>query len=152
MVGGGLARFEQGEANFSLFASRMVFTEDGTEVVVGSVLWIEDSAGLKLRSTVITEYIAPAQKGPRQIIGKMSVNDEGEYPFELVVTDADLPGYRKDTLNLTVGNDAGLGGYGTPAGDSEFTYKANGTVDFGDLHDLDFQLDLATGAVRQEEN
>jgi hypothetical protein len=148
MVGGGLARFEQGEANFSLFASRMEFSGDGRKVVVGSVLWNDDSAGLRLSSTVITEYIVP-EEGPRRIIGKMSVNDEGEYPFELVVTDANLPWEGKDTLNLTVGNDAGSGGYGTPAGDPEFTYKANGTVDTGDLHDLYFQIDLATGAVQQ---
>ncbi len=152
MVGGGLARFEQGEANFSLFASRMEFTGDGTKVVVGSVLWIDDSAGLTLRSTAITDYIVPEQEGPRQIIGTMSVNDEGGYPFELEVTDADLPGYGKDMVSLNVGNDARPGGYGTPASDPEFSYMANGTVDTGDLHDLDLQIDLATGVVRTLED
>ena len=28
MVGGGLVQFEQGEANFSLFVSRLIFSED----------------------------------------------------------------------------------------------------------------------------
>jgi hypothetical protein len=152
MVGGGLAQFDGGEANFSLFASRMELTGDGREVVLGSVLWIDDSAGVTLRSTEITEYIVPEQEGPRKIIGKMSVNDEGEYPFELEVTDADLPGYRKDMLNLKVGNDAATGDYETSASDPEFNYNANGTVVTGDLHDLNFEIDLATGVVRQEED
>ena len=72
MVGGGLVRFEQGEANFSLFASRMIFAEDEAEVVVGSVIWVDDAVGLTLRSTAITEYIVPEvqpeQGSPRQIL------------------------------------------------------------------------------------
>src|SRR5215210_4609414 len=50
MAGGGLARFDQGEANFSLFVSRLIFSDD-TEVVVGSVIWVDEAAGLTLRST-----------------------------------------------------------------------------------------------------
>ena len=100
MVGGGLVQFEQGEANFSLFVSRMIFSGDEPEVVVGSVLWVDGTAGLTLRSTAITEYIVPEvqpeQGVSRHIIGTMSVNDEGEYPFELEVIDADLPGSGKD--------------------------------------------------------
>ncbi|MCD6033130.1 MAG: hypothetical protein K0S78_5312, partial [Thermomicrobiales bacterium] len=86
MVGGGLVRFEQGEANFSVFASRLIFAEDEV-VVLGSVLWVDETVALTLRSTAITEYIVPEvqpeQGQSRHILGTMSVNDEGEYPFEL---------------------------------------------------------------------
>ena len=44
MVGGGLVQLEQGEANFSLFVSRLIFSDD-TVVVVGSVLWVDGAAG-----------------------------------------------------------------------------------------------------------
>src|SRR5918998_2593821 len=59
MVGGGLVQFEQGEASFSLFVSRLIFSEDDGEVVVGSVLWSDDTSGIALRSTAITQYIVP---------------------------------------------------------------------------------------------
>jgi hypothetical protein len=149
MVGGGLARLDQGEANFSLFASRLEPSEDTVEVVVGSIRWIDDSAGLKLRSTAVTDYIAPEQGRSRQIIGTMSVNDEGEYPFELEVLDAVEPGSREDTVNLKVGDDVRTGEYATPAAGYEFGYTANGTVETGDLQELRFEMDLATGVVRQ---
>src|SRR3954468_18119476 len=95
MVGGGLLQLEQGEANFSLFVSRLIFSDD-TVVVVGSVIWVDEAAGATLRSTAITEYIVPPEEPEqgvlRRILGTMSVHDEGEYPFEFVVVDADLPG------------------------------------------------------------
>src|SRR5215211_5296666 len=109
MVGGGLVRFEQGEANFSLFVSRLIFSDD-TEVIVGSVLWVEGAAALTLRSTAITEYIVPPEEPEqgvlRQIIGTMSVDGEGEFAFEMEVVDADLPGSGKDTVVLNVGDGA----------------------------------------------
>src|SRR5687768_59130 len=105
MVGGGLVRFEQGEANFSVFASRLIFAEDEV-VVLGSVLWVDETVGLALRSTAITEYIVPEvqpeQGQSRHILGMMSANDVGEYPFELELIDADLPGTGVDMAILTV--------------------------------------------------
>src|SRR5918993_954284 len=106
MVGGGLAQFDQGEANFSVFASRMIFAEDEV-VVLGSVLWVDETVALTLRSTAITEYIVPEvqpeQGQSRHILGTMSVNDEGEYPFELQLIDAGLRGTSLDMAILTVG-------------------------------------------------
>ena len=117
MVGGGLVQFEQGEANFSVFASRLIFAEDEV-VVLGSVLWVDETVGLALRSTAITEYIVPEvqpeQGQSRHILGTMSVNDEGEYPFELELIDADLPGTGVDMAILTVGEGARTGENATP--------------------------------------
>src|SRR5829696_10420345 len=74
MVGGGLVQFEQGEASFSLFVSRLIFAEDEV-VVLGSVLWVDDTHELTLRSTAITDYIVPEvqpeQGVLRQVIGTM---------------------------------------------------------------------------------
>ena len=154
MVGGGLARFEQGEANFSLITSRMQFAGDDSEVIVGTILWVDDQAGLTLKSIAVTDYVVPEQEGPgpRRIIGTMSVNGEGEYPFWLEVVDADPPGSGTDTANLMVGDTAQSGGYSNSASDSEFSYMANATVVTGDLQDLDIEIDPATGAVRTVED
>src|SRR5215217_6005366 len=58
MVGGGLVRFEQGEASFSLFVSRLIFSDD-PEVIVGSIIWVDGVVGITLKSTTVTEYIVP---------------------------------------------------------------------------------------------
>src|SRR5215203_4904750 len=77
---GGLAEFAYSEANFSFIATRMEFPGDEPDVVVGSVIWVDDAAGVTLRSTSVTEYIVPSIQPEhgvsRNIIGTMSVNDE----------------------------------------------------------------------------
>jgi hypothetical protein len=155
MVGGGLVQSEQGEANFSLFVSRLIFSDDA-EVVVGSVIWVDGAAGITLRSTAITAYIVPdvepEQGVLRRIIGTMSVDDEGEYPFELVVIDADLPGSGKDTVDLNVGDGARTSENATPVSGLGFSYMAAGTVGSGDIQELDLEIDLATGAVTPAED
>lgn len=154
MVGGGLVQLEQGEANFSLFVSRLIFSDD-TVVVVGSVLWIDGATGSSLRSTAITEYIVPdveAERGVlRGIIGTMSVDGEGEYPFELEVIDADLPGSGLDTVDLKVGDGARTG-ESPPVSGLGYSYAASGTVVTGDIQELDLEIDLTTGIVTPAEH
>jgi hypothetical protein len=151
MVGGGLVQSEQGEANFSLFVSRLIFSADEAEVVVGSVLWVDGAAELTLRSTGITEYIVPPVEPEggvlRQIIGTMSANDEGDYPFEMEIVDADLPGSGNDTVVLKVGDGARASDNATPASGLGFSYAATGTVVTGDIQELDLEIDLETGVV-----
>jgi hypothetical protein len=153
MVGGGLVRFEQGEANFSVFASRLIFAEDEV-VVLGSVLWVDETVGLTLRSTAITEYIVPEvqpeQGQSRHILGMMSVNDEGEYPFELELIDADLPGTGVDMAILTVREGARTGQNATPVSDPGFSYTANGTVVTGDIQLIGIEVDPEAGVARPE--
>ena len=155
MVGGGLVRFEQGEANFSLFVSRLIFPDD-PEVIVGSVLWVDGVVGLTLKSTTVTEYIVlpdqPEQGESRRLIGTMSVNDEGALPFELEIVDAGLPGAGTDTVNLKVGDGARKSENATPASGLGYSYMANGTVVTGDIQELDIEIDLATGAVTPAED
>jgi len=156
MVGGGLVRFEQGEASFSLFVSRLIFSEDDTEVVAGSIIWVDQGANLTLRSTAITDYIVPEVQPElgvsRQIIGTMRDDGGSEYPFDLEVVDVDLPGSGEDTFNLKVGDGARSGADATPASGHEFSYIANGLVVQGDIQELDVELDLATGAVQSAED
>jgi hypothetical protein len=156
MVGGGLVRFEQGEASFSLFVSRLIFSGDDPEVVVGSVIWVDAMMGLTLRSTAITKYIVPEvqpeQGVSRRIFGIMSVDPESEYPFELKVIDADLPGSGKDSVVLKVGDIAKTRENATPVTDVGFSYMASGMVTTGDIQELDLEIDLETGIVRSAED
>ena len=129
MVGGGLVQLEQGEANFSVFASRMIFAEDEV-VVLGSVLWVDDSHELTLRSTAVTDYVVPEvqpeQGVVRRIFGTMHDDAGGEYPFELELVDVDLPGSGTDTVVLKVGNGARPSETATPASELGFRYLASG--------------------------
>jgi hypothetical protein len=156
MVGGGLVRFEQGEASFSLSVSRLIFSEDATEVVVGSIIWVDKEATMTLRSTAITDYIIPEvqpeQGTSRQIAGTMSVNGEGDYPFQMEVVDVDLPGSGSDSIDLKVGDAAATSGNATPVGNPRISYAASGMVARGDIQELDVEIDLATGAVQAAED
>jgi hypothetical protein len=156
MVGGGLARFEEGEANFSLFASRMTVAEGSPEVFVGSVIWVDDRAELTLRSTAITAYIVPEdqpeQGRSRQILGLMSVNGEGEYPFALVATDVDIPGAGQDSVSLTVGDGSLTGEGASPAAGYGFDYMATGSLTSGDIQEIGFTIDPETGVVGPAED
>jgi hypothetical protein len=149
-------RFEQGEASFSLFVSRLIFSGDDPEVVVGSVIWVDKTVDLVLRSTTITEYIVPEvqpeQGVLRQIRGTMSVDEEGEYPFELEVTDVDLPGSAQDLVVLKVGDGARASENATPISGAGFSYMASGMVATGDIQELDVEFDLETGAAQPAEN
>jgi hypothetical protein len=151
MVGGGLVRFEQGEANFSFFASRMIVAEGVPEVFLGSIIWVDNQAGLTMRSTAISAYIVPQdqpEKGQsRQILGMMSVNEEDEYPFELVATNADLPGTGLDSVSLIVGDGALTGEGATPAAGYGFNYMATGPLVSGDVQEIGITIDPVTGVV-----
>ena len=145
IVGGGLVQVEEGEAQFSFFASRLIFEEENQEVIVGSVLWVDTPLGFTMRSTAITAYIVPEEQPDqgetRQIVGLMSVNGEGEYPFELVVTDVDLPGTGLDTVNLMVGDGARTAENATPVVGLGFSYAVAGPVVVGDIQELDIDID-----------
>jgi hypothetical protein len=155
MVGGGMVQSEQGEANFSLFVSRLIFSDDA-KVVVGSIIWVDGAAGVSLRSTTITDYIVPEvepeQGVLRQIIGTMSVDGEGELPFEMEIVDADRPGAGTDTVVLNVGDGARTSENATPASGVGFSYMATGTVVTGDIQELDLEIELATGVVEPAED
>jgi hypothetical protein len=151
IVGGGVVQFEQGEAHFSVFASRMIFAEDDV-VVLGSVLLVDETHVLTLRSTAITAYVVPEvqpeQGALRRVFGTMRDDAGGEYPFELELTDVDLPGSGKDTVVLKVGNGARPSETATPVSDVGFRYMASGTLATGDIQLIGIEVDPAVGVSR----
>ena len=146
IVGGGLVESEEGGAHFSLFASRFNFDGQDQEVIVGSVVWMDEATGSTLRSKSITDYIVPenqpAQGVSRQIVGIMSLDGEGDYPFELEVIDAQAPVPGRDSVSLKVGDVARGAGGATPTAGSGFSYTAAGPVSAGDIQEL--EIDIAT--------
>lgn len=142
LVGGGIVDVENGEAQFSVFASRLT-VEDGIEVVLGSVRWVDASAGVAFQSAEIHEYEvlpSPAEGGElRRVTGTMRDSGEAEYPFALNLLDAGGPGEASDSVALVVG-DGALDATGTPAAGLGFTYAVAGTV-VGDLQEVDFLID-----------
>jgi hypothetical protein len=155
MVGGGLVQYGEGEANFSVFASRMIFAEDDV-VVIGSVLWVDETHELMLRSTAITDYVVPEvqpeQGALRRVFGNMRDDAGGEYPFELELTDGDLPGSGKDAVVLKVGNGTRPSDTSTPASELGFTYMASGLVATGDLQLIGIEVDPAAGVAQPAAN
>ncbi len=149
MTGGGLANFESSDANFSLAVTRMTFEDEQRELIVGSVIWVDATAGVTLASTRIDSYadlqLSSNQGEGRRIRGQMSVNSAEEYPFQLDVVDAGLPGSGTDTVNLMVGANAGSEDAATPDASEGFVYAAAGAVTVGDIQDVDFSLDTDSG-------
>jgi hypothetical protein len=145
MVGGGLAQFEQGEANFSVLATRLTFPDDREEVVFGSVRWIDAASDLNLVSTQITDYgpleVEADQGEARQIVGRMTVNGADEVPFALNVFDVGNPGEGLDSVALTVG-DAVDSAIATPPADGfGFSYASAGPIVTGDVQLVELEIE-----------
>lgn len=154
VFGGGLAGFEGGEAQFSLFASKFTFDDGGPDVVVGSVVWIDGPSGQSYISTAVIGYEAvessDEQDEVRTIHGTMRADDDIEYPFRLTVTDGGLPGVGVDSVALIVGNGAEVDGAGTPVPQEGFSYAVAGTVLVGDIQGID--VDIKGNQVQDAES
>ncbi len=154
MTGGGLVVFPEGEAQFSLFVSSLTFDEGeggGDPIFAGSVLWVDPTVGLTLQSIRITNYEnmqLPDAEG-RLVEGFMNAGDVGEQPFRMEVVHVDLPGSGSDRLTFSVGAAAAVGGAATPTDGSGFTYVAEGTIEVGDVQDVDFAIDPDAGTVSE---
>jgi hypothetical protein len=142
MAGGGLVRLESGDAAFSVLASR-VLIEGQDDVIVGSIKWVDESAGFDFASTTISEYEvleSPEEGGElRRIIGMMRLNEKEDYPFSINVLDAGDPGSGLDSIALIVGDGATTDGDATPISGLGFSYAAAGEV-IGDVQDVDFEF------------
>lgn len=142
MAGGGLVQLEEGNAAFSIIASRVSIAGQG-DVLVGSIKWVDETAGHEFISTTIDAYdmLHSPEEGAelRRIAGMMRLNAEGAYPFVLNVLDAGAPGSGRDTLALIVGDGAVKGENATPASGFGFSYAVAGPV-IGDVQDVNFEL------------
>jgi hypothetical protein len=154
IFGGGVVDAESGEAQFSLFASSLVLDDGESEsdrIFSGRVLWVDETAGLTLESTTITDYENTNNEGTegesRRIRGMMTAGDAGEQPFVLDVIDVGGPQSGSDTITLAVGASAGVGEAATPETDAGFRYVASGPIVSGDVEALDRAIDFDTGEV-----
>lgn len=155
IAGGGLVRFAEGEAQFSLFASSLTFDEgegEGEPIFLGRLLWVDGSVGLTLASTRITNYENPRlpDRNSRTIEGFVTAGDAGEHPFVMDVVLVDPPGSGADRVTFTVGA-ASVDDAATPADGSGFTYAADGAIVVGDVQDVDFAVNSDTGDVTEPE-
>lgn len=142
MVGGGLARFDSSEAEFSIFASRFTLPDVAQDIVVGHVLWHDAKAEITFASTDVSGYdlieTAAGEGETRRIIGTMRVNEGEQYPFVLNVTDAGRPGEGLDSVALIVG--AGVENAASPAAGDTFSYAAAGPIVIGDVQDVELEI------------
>jgi hypothetical protein len=158
-AGGGLVQFADGEARFSLAASRMTTTEEGVEsepVFLGHLVWRDDTVGYTLETSRITNYenlLLDTEEG-RMIEGVLTVTTADG---ELVVQDApftlevrfERPDSAPDHVTFNVGV-AADGGVATPGSDEPFTYTADGDV-VGGILDADFAVNPDTGEISEPE-
>ena len=144
IVGGGFVQFGRSKAQFSLFASRVIFAEENREEIVGSVLWVDSPAGLTMSSTAVTGYrvreVPPEQGQARELFGTMRVNEDAAYPFSAVVIDAGPPGSGLDTVSLTVGDGARTVDSATPVAGLGFSYAAAGAISLGDVRVIELDV------------
>jgi len=136
VAGGGSITVQDGEAQFSLFATTTTFeAEDDGEVVeavtVGQVRWMASGDGdgsLLLESTTVEDYGPnPDVENGRIIRGALAVNGDGEYPFVVHAEANPISGELPDLVEIRVG-DAVEGVTGTG-----FEYSAEGPLVTGDL-------------------
>lgn len=142
VAGGGIIQLENGEAEFSVFASRVTFADD-EEVIVGSIEWVDTSAGFAFVSTAVELYEdleSPEEGGElRRVAGVMRLNDEADYPFVFNVLDAGAPGAGRDSAALIVGEDAVIDGNASPVETDGFNYAAAGSI-VGDVQVVSFDM------------
>lgn len=102
LSGGGTVAGQAGEAEFSVFASRLTLSEK-EERVIGQLRWGEGETTLE--SIEVSDY-GPLEgdKRARRLVGTLSVNGEGSFPFILTAVDGGTPGSGLDTVTLTVGD------------------------------------------------
>ena len=112
--------------------------------MVGSVLWVDASAGLTMTSTGVTNYRPleiPSEPGQaREVFGTMRVNGEDAYPFYLLLIDAGPPGSGLDTVRLMVGDGAQTADSAPPVTGLGFSYAAAGPIVTGDVQLIDFDI------------
>lgn len=134
IAGGGVAKLPDGDAHFSLLATRLV-PESGDAAILGRIQWSDPGfagKGVTFESISLAEYgPVPGVANARAMAGQMKVNGAGSYPFNLTAIDAGGPGAGSDTITLTVGTDT-----------SDFSYTAVATVSAGDLELLTFDFSL----------
>jgi hypothetical protein len=122
--GAGIVDAGGGKVQFAVHASRRQIDEAGTFVFAGDLRWEDLDAGRSLRSTAISFYGPPANDdSTREVVGELSVDGVGSYPFRLRVELDELAPLSQDSLRLMV---------------EAIGYQAAGPVVFGEIALLTF--------------
>jgi hypothetical protein len=144
IAGGGLIQLAAGEASFSLFVARLAASQAGsdadTEIVAGSIRWVDRMAGLILTSTTIATYdVVEIEVGEmRAITGAMSVEGAGSYSFAMEVVDVGPPGSGEDWISFGIGESVTRAGEATPATGRGVAYAVSGPLVAGDVQIVEF--------------
>lgn len=142
IAGGGVVPTGTGDAEFSLFATRLPLPGVDEPTVFGHLRWVDpgwQGEGLTLVSTEVSDY-GPPEDDPesqeRVVRGTVSANGEGRHPFAVRILDAGPDRFGEDTITLLVGEAATTPTAGTA---SDFSYSVdNAPVEGGDVELLDF--------------
>jgi hypothetical protein len=133
--GGGTVVTEGGQADFAVFASRLML-HDGSVQIIGQLRW-EDSnwrgERLMLLGNTITRYVDLSDDFQQfRLEGEMQRGGDGVYLFTLDVYDKPEPAARRplNTVNLIVGA-GGSGTFATPVASPVAVPQASPVTGFG---------------------
>jgi hypothetical protein len=133
--GGSVTTNTESPAEFSIFGSQFTVEGSETPLIFGSLSYLDVTGQMTIESTSLTAYgpVEGAEATTRQMTGIATVNGEGAYPFNVILTDGGAIGTGADMFELAVGND----------GETEVTepsYTVQSTVQSGNLQLLDFDF------------
>ena len=133
--GGSVTTDTESPAEFSVFGSRFEVEGSDTPLFIGSLNYLDVTAQMTVESTSISAYgpVEGAEATTRQMTGMATVNGEGAYPFNVILTDGGAIGTGSDLFELGVGNDG-------ETEVSEPSYLVQSTVQSGNLQLLTFDF------------
>ena len=138
IAGGGSVEANGGPAEFSVFGAHFQLESGEAPLLAGSLSYLDVTGKMTIASTSITAFgaVEGAEATTRQVSGIATVNGEGAYPFDLVVSDGGAIGTGLDVFQLAVGADGA-----TEV--TEATYEIQSNVQSGNLQLIDFVFDSA---------
>jgi len=136
ITGGGSVQTDtESPAEFSVFGSQFAVEGSDTPIFVGSLSYLDVTGQMTVESTSISAYgpVEGAEETTRQMTGIATVNGEGAYPFNAILTDGGQIGTGSDVFELGVGNDG-------ETEVSEPSYIVQSNVQSGNLQLLTFDF------------
>ncbi len=105
--GGSVQTSSDGPGEFSVFGSQFAVEGSDTPLFIGSLSYLDVTGQMAVESTSISAYgpVEGAEATTRQMTGIATVNGEGAYPFNAILTDGGAIGTGADVFELGVGND-----------------------------------------------
>jgi hypothetical protein len=128
---GGTVERDDGDCTFVLLVTRLTLEGEDGELLIGHLTWSDPSSyedGLYLDGAEFTDYgPVPDHEGTSEARGQIRVNSGDLAPFVIRLEDSGDFGSGEDRVTLTVGEPG-----------SNFEYRAEGRVVYGDIELLQF--------------